>query len=448
MSGSVVRRNGEQASCEPRRKGKIRCDHRRPICDRYRRRKMEPQCWYYPAPLSGSRIPFSESSLRNRETQPSCNTDNQACATSTDSQADNAGSPFEPTSYIAPGSNDTDVVEGRGPLTHNKNVAMVVNILSHLRRMVQLEELVERYYATSQTAIVHALVILPAVSNIKRHAQPVLDDTTNGNEMMIELARKVLNSTLTEVNVPFFGTSEDIRLETIGLFYALAARSYVHLFSFDVVYQRDNEFIDAMLKSGTECLHISRSVAPRIQDAIVWLAYENLLLTTYVHGDTSEYYHTSAVMNAQSMLTTILTGPHVFRGLGEVMTDVLASGTHRATPEKQTVSFDITECRRKTFATIHQVDKYIATLFDLPPRHSRHYSNVVLPLDLSYDELFVERIGSEEALRRVDANGWSKIGKHTNSTWVRLQYILARVREEIPEYQFHPLTTECKDGLK
>jgi hypothetical protein len=69
-------------------------------------------------------------------------------------------------------------------------------------------------------------------------------------------------------------------------------------------------------------------------------------------------------------------------------------------------------------------------------------------LDLSYDELFVERIGSEEALRRVDHNGWSKSGKHTNSTWVRLRYILARVREEILEYQFHPLTTECKDGLK
>jgi hypothetical protein len=101
-----------------------------------------------------------------------------------------------------------------------------------------------------------------------------------------------------------------------------------------VVYQRDNELIDAILKSITEWLHISRSVAPRIQDAIVWLAYENLLLTTYVHGDTSEFHHTPVVMDAQSMLTTILTGPHVFRGLGEVITDVLVSGTHRETPEK------------------------------------------------------------------------------------------------------------------
>lgn len=342
MSGSVVRRDGKQASCEACRKGNIRCDHHRPICDRCRRRKMKPQCWYHPAPSNGSQIPFSRSPLRNRETQPSSTTDNQACATSTDSQADNAGSLFEPTSYIAPGSNDADVVEECGQVSHNKNVAMVVNILSHLRRMVQLEELVERYCATSQTAIVPALVILTAVSNIKRHAQPVLDDTGNGNDMMIELARKVMSSTSTQVNVPFFGNSEDIRLETVGLFYALAARSYVHGFSFDVVYQRDNEFIDAMLKSSTECLHISRGVVPRIQDATVWLAYENLLLTTYVHGDISEFHRITVVMDAQSMLTTISTGPRVFRGLGDVITDVLVSGIHPETPEKQTVSFDIT----------------------------------------------------------------------------------------------------------
>jgi hypothetical protein len=128
-----------------------------------------------------------------------------------------------------------------------------------------------------------------------------------------------------------------------------------------------------------------------------------------------------------------------------VITDVFASGIHR---ETSTASLCITECRRKTFATIYQLDKYIATLFDLPPRLSRHFSDVTLPLDLSQDELLVERIGSEEALRRVDRDGWSKSGKHTNSTWVRLRYTLASFREEILEYQFRPMTAESINGLK
>jgi hypothetical protein len=304
MSASVVRRNGKQASCEPCRKGKIRCDHHRPTCDRCRRRKIEHQCWYHPAPLSGSRIPVSESPLQSRELQPSATSDQQTCATSTDPQTDHAGNLIARTSYIVSLSNDADMVEEVDPMAHNKNVAMVVNILSHLRRMVQLEELVERYYATSQTAIVPALLFLPAISNIKRHAQLALDDTNDGNDMMSELARNVLSSTSTEVNVLFFGTPEDIRLETIGLLYAIAARSYIHGFNFDVLPRRDNEFIDAMLKCSTDCLHIAREVAPGIQDGIVWLAYENLLLTTYVHGDTSEFRHASALMDARNMLTT------------------------------------------------------------------------------------------------------------------------------------------------
>jgi hypothetical protein len=332
-----------------------------------------------------------------------------------------------------------------GPMTNNRNIARVVDILSHLRRMVQLEELVERYYATSQTAIVPALLILPAISNIKVYARPILEDANGGHDMMLELARKALNASSTEVKVPFFGPPEDIRLETIGLLYALAARSYIHGFNFDVLPRRDNDFIDAMLKCSTDCLHIAREVAPGIQDAIVWLAYENLLLTTYVHGDTSEFLHASAPMNVQSMLTAVLTGPHVFRRLGDVITDVFASGIHR---EILAASFCITECRRKTFATIYQVDKYIATLFDLPPRLSRHFSNVTLPMDLSQEELFLERIGLEEALRRVDRDGWSKSGKHTNSTWVRLRYILTSFREEILEYQFRPMTAESINGLK
>jgi hypothetical protein len=296
MSASVVRRNGKQASCEPCRKGKIRCDHHRLTCDRCRRRKIELQCWYHPAPLTRPQVQFSETPTQNIGTQPPNTTNKQACATSANIRAHDGDIPTKPTSYISSVSDNADTICRSGPTTQNENVTRVVNILSHLRRMVQLEELVKRYYATSQTAIVPALVILPTISNVKRHAQPILDDTSDGDGKMIELARAILNSTSTEVNVPFFGTPDEIRLETIRLFYALAARSYVHGFNYDVVYQRDNEFIDAMLKSSTECLHISRGVAPRIQDAIVWLTYENLLLTTYVHRDTSEFHHTPSAM--------------------------------------------------------------------------------------------------------------------------------------------------------
>lgn len=46
------RRNGKLQSCEPCRKGKLRCDHMMPTCGRCARRNKAEQCIYHPAPLT------------------------------------------------------------------------------------------------------------------------------------------------------------------------------------------------------------------------------------------------------------------------------------------------------------------------------------------------------------------------------------------------------------
>lgn len=48
----VRRRNGKLQSCEPCRKGKLRCDHMMPTCGRCLRRNKPEQCVYHPAPLT------------------------------------------------------------------------------------------------------------------------------------------------------------------------------------------------------------------------------------------------------------------------------------------------------------------------------------------------------------------------------------------------------------
>ncbi|EME84636.1 uncharacterized protein MYCFIDRAFT_203102 [Pseudocercospora fijiensis CIRAD86] len=49
------RRNGKLFSCEPCRRGKLRCDHSSPVCGRCARRGKEDQCIYHPAPLTKPR---------------------------------------------------------------------------------------------------------------------------------------------------------------------------------------------------------------------------------------------------------------------------------------------------------------------------------------------------------------------------------------------------------
>ncbi|PWY91164.1 hypothetical protein BO70DRAFT_392808 [Aspergillus heteromorphus CBS 117.55] len=57
------RRNGQLSSCEPCRKGKLRCDHKTPICGRCARRNQAVLCIYHPAPMTKSRPPPSSNSL-------------------------------------------------------------------------------------------------------------------------------------------------------------------------------------------------------------------------------------------------------------------------------------------------------------------------------------------------------------------------------------------------
>ena len=49
------RRNGKLFSCEPCRRGKLRCDHNNPVCGRCARRGKPDQCIYHPAPLTKPR---------------------------------------------------------------------------------------------------------------------------------------------------------------------------------------------------------------------------------------------------------------------------------------------------------------------------------------------------------------------------------------------------------
>ena len=98
------------------------------------------------------------------------------------------------------------------------------------------------------------------------------------------------------MNVRFLGTPERPRLRPIGLFYAIATRSYVHRLNFYEVYRWDNEFVSTMLKSRVECLHIARDVEPRDCDTLVQLGFENLLPMTYIHRDESSCCHISGVL--------------------------------------------------------------------------------------------------------------------------------------------------------
>jgi hypothetical protein len=77
------------------------------------------------------------------------------------------------------------------------------------------------------------------------------------------------------------------------------------------------------------------------------------------------------------------------------------------------------------------MDKTIATTLGRPPLIHRSYCSLDAPLDFDDDDL----VGPEREyeLGKLDQNGWNTDGRRRTTTFMRLRYLLATVREEVLE---------------
>ena len=87
--------------------------------------------------------------------------------------------------------------------------------------------------------------------------------------------------------------------------------------------------------------------------------------------------------------------------------------------------------RRRCFSSVYYMDKVIATNLGRPPLVHCNYCALDAPLDLDDDELVGP--GLEHNLQKLDQNGWNTDGRRGSTTYMRLQYLLATVREEALE---------------
>lgn len=77
------------------------------------------------------------------------------------------------------------------------------------------------------------------------------------------------------------------------------------------------------------------------------------------------------------------------------------------------------------------MDKNIATILGRPPLINRGYCTLDAPLDFDDDHLTGPQL--QEELKKIDQNGWNTDGRRRSTTYMRLRYLLATVREEALE---------------
>ncbi|CAG7950314.1 unnamed protein product [Penicillium nalgiovense] len=440
------RRNGTLASCEPCRKGKVRCDHAQPVCERCQKRGYTSnRCFYHPAPLTSirrrpdrhSQIHLSPStSLRNLGNPMSDSETLDAVA-----ECPSVIQPalrteqllpegyLGPTSFIAGLEENVDLFHGEQFNTggsENSTIApspglvkRTAEVLRCLQDFSAIKNLVQKYYGVSQTAVIPSSLILNALDELEVTVNASLFGPAS-DEQLFTFSTFVIHNTSEALKIPqnsdgtvfhkcFTGPS--LRLEIIGIICALAGRASYFGLADSAVHDTESrtQFSHKMLVACDLTIQICKSLTG-LNDLSLWLVHEDLLLSKLLRGDSSSV---------------------TWNRLGELATDIFELGAHRDTPSL--LPFFILESRRRLFAASYQLDKSIATFLGRPPRISWRHSDCRLPLDISDVDLAGHTHILEAARRSLDSNGWNTKKVYHQASWIRLRFTISTFREEILE---------------
>lgn len=228
----------------------------------------------------------------------------------------------------------------------------------------------------------------------------------------------------------------NVRVETVGLLYSIAAQSVMHNVAHDRTKQ--DRFTQDMIRSSYLGLRLARDLAEHGNDILVWLAYINFQVAAVVEGDASKY---STSRHMSVCLAKYVAGLSLRRRLAELAAEVMSFGLHRETTHTNAkVPLFVVEHRRRIFASTYALDKANATVFSRPPCIPLYFVDCRPPLDMDDEILFAsDRDALEEARKNLTADGWDPKGEYHPATWARLRYMIAHFREKVNRYQFRDI---------
>jgi hypothetical protein len=220
-------------------------------------------------------------------------------------------------------------------------------------------------------------------------------------------------------------TGDNLRWEAVGVF--LLASSYCLVIlpcDDDVLHFLGHSEVDKqglmhrLLQALDACISFCDQ-ADHSTDLSFWLMIENTTYASQVLGD-SHY--------------------NVWRKLGDLSTVIFARGLHTIR-ENSSERFWLTEMRRRGVACAYGLDKTLSTFVGRPPRISRRYCNVHVPLDLEPDELALEGLELDEARAKLDSEGWNtspRGPKDRFTSYDRIRCRAAMLREDVLELCLGP----------
>lgn len=378
------------AACDPCRFAKLACDHTRPTCDRCRRKQTASDCTYRTRPFKKKQPVQRESQEEVQETR----LPNQQTI---DSHEDtNTHSRHYPNPGYLGSSSHTTIFRQLSPVLHieTDNVPAAPNVNSRQNlepsieddQIIQGTKLVEDILQTAHIASCHALIddwitnggvnlalagsLVKACAHSAEHALTQPDGSTQmfsglSKQLFVNSCKSIIVNQDTSLG-DFLSNlcQENIRWETVGLFFTAVSRATIVVVQFPPLFRTDQQrraLRRISMRYADRCLDLALSL-DCLNDLQLMLQYENFINHAYVDGDQS--YHS-------------------WKRLGDVISSVFALGYHEKINADGSCPKFLQHLRQAVVARIYSADKNMSIFLGRPPRMDSKYC--------SFD--FVDRLG-------------------------------------------------------
>ncbi|KAJ5833515.1 hypothetical protein N7474_001826 [Penicillium riverlandense] len=268
-------------------------------------------------------------------------------------------------------------------------------------------------WRASQSTLRH-LGARPPLDQLTSTALAIFEQTTCSLELPISAENDALELAL---------SGHRLRWETIGMCFvriglvSATVRTNGQVFHGDGQSNFDRQktmlrAYDASMQTRAFCDQIEQT-----NDLTLWLLTSVSTLATWCFGDDSS---------------------RAWRLMGDLSSAIAALGFHKGFKGEESGPPYLVELRKRVIALAHEHDKELATFVGRPPRLSRKYYAVDLPLDLP-DSVITGPVEQFEAARsKLDENGWSGDVMVNPVSRLRAILLLSMIREEVLELSLGP----------
>ncbi|KAH3920376.1 hypothetical protein HBH56_003700 [Parastagonospora nodorum] len=482
------RRNGKLQACEPCRKGKLRCDHMMPNCGRCVKRNKQDQCVYHPAPLTKGPTPqdsnsdessprvnnfstayqspsyhnlhrdsvypeakrlkrtkafaptFSPESLLSKQTASYDRQSSEDVQKSildhsirTDTLGFDSSAGFIDHSAVLAehelsiGIHSSKDVSTPIPKVSQAQIDRGAAVLSLLNDLPAFEKYIDKWFSFAGGIVVIEPMVKMYLDGLCKTwhktlgSQNPLDLSLMSEKIWENTLRPVsrfLNRHTTPREFCANVTGPFLRWEVVGILVSLVSLVAQSLKDGDPMFcSHDNAPVDrAALALKTHnasemCVQFCDDFGV-INDLYLWLLYENA--TVYCSMRSRGSYENS-------------------RKTASLSNALLSFNLHQEIRVDDHTPFFMAQLRKRLFICAYDNDKYTAAFSGQPPRLTRHYCRLQIPLDLTDAQTMSDGPELEEAVEDLDDYGWNQQGLVQRSTYARLAASNALITEEILE---------------